>query len=152
MANFKNNQCNPAMRVASSIPWESSADSNFNKVDSENFQHGTLEYHKQYTFATANIDKELNIPIQSEDSMMNRNEQIPISSESIKNVPNNHRECQKSHICNSQRSSKMALASSIVSEPCHNAIQNEFTSKSHNRSQSSGSLDSSHINILTAYI
>jgi hypothetical protein len=144
MSNFKNNDCNPTMGAALSKPLQSFAPSSFNKVDSQSYQHGTLEYLKQSTFATAH---ELNIPIQSEDAMINYNEKIPISFDSIKNMPNNHREFQKSDTSNSEKRPMMGLASSIVSEPYHNAMLDEFTSKSHNRSQSSGSLDSSHIDI-----
>jgi hypothetical protein len=103
MVNFKNNECNPTIRTASSMPLESYSHLNFDKTDSQNYQHGNVECLKQSPFATANTHKELNIPIQSKDVIIQYNEQIRIPYDSIKNVQNNLGKFQESDYCNSPR-------------------------------------------------
>jgi hypothetical protein len=147
MVNFKNNECNPTIRTASSMPLESYSHLNFDKTDSQNYQHENVECLKQSPFATANTHKELNIPIQSKDVIIHYNEQIRIPYHSIKNVQNNLGKFQESDYCNSPRKNNLSSASCVISDHCHNAMLSEFSSKNHNRTQSCGSLDSSHIDI-----
>ena len=147
MAKIKNNDCNQTMREGSSILSQSCTHANSSKVKSDNHLHGTVEYLEQNSFATAQIHQKLDIPFQSEDTFMDHNEQIAIPSDSIKNYPNHRDELQESDKSNSQSSIKMDSASSPISEPCLSETLSEFGTKNHNRTQSCGSLDSSHIDI-----
>ena len=106
-----------------------------------------MEYLEQSSFGTAQINEKLDIPFQSEDALMNRNEQKAIPSDSIKNYSNHLGEFDESDFSQCQSSTKMDSSSSTISEPCLNAMLSEFGSKNHNRTQSCGSLDSSHIDI-----
>ena len=91
--------------------------------------------------------EKLDIPIQSDNTLMNRNEQIVSPSDSINSFSNHCDEFHKSDFSQSQSSTKMDSTSSIISEPCLNKMLSEFATKNHNRNQSYGSLDSSHIDI-----
>jgi len=130
MLNFENYTCNPTMGSASPM------------------YHGAVEFLDQNTDATGKSHKEQEISVQSEDALMNIKEQIIDLPESIKNYPSHLKIVQKSDLRNFPGRNRMGSSSSINSEPCLRTNLSELDSKNHHRSHSSGSLDSSHIDIL----
>jgi hypothetical protein len=143
------NEGNPNIWAATSKSWESCAHSNFNNVLSKNQQHGTLEYLKKSSFSKAQfLQQERDIPpIQSLDEIMDCHGPIAIPSDSIKYVPNHLGEFQKSKSNFRNVKSRNQMGSVYMSEPCPSSMFSEIGSKNHNRTQSCGSCDSSHIDI-----
>ena len=97
MSIFKNNnEYEPTLRATSSMLSEPCAHTYFNKVESENHHHGSVEYLEQFLFMTAEDGMELDIPIQIEDDILDREERIEILSDSIMGHPSYRGEFQKS--------------------------------------------------------
>jgi hypothetical protein len=148
MTNFENNETSPNIKSSSSIlseSFEPCGSLNSSQHRSKNNQHENVEhFERQFSFTKMHIPQDPLIPTHFDESATDLNKQIAIAnaiaipSDSIYNSFNKF----ESRIEMASDSS-----SSSTSELCVDMVLNDLGSKSHNRTQSFESLNSSYIDI-----